>query len=403
MRAKLFLLNPFFENEQMLTDRPIKIAILGSRGIPNRYGGFEEFAEKLSFGLAKKGHDVWVYNSHNHPCRDKEWSGVKRVLCYDPEYLFGQAGQFTYDLNCINDSRRRNFDIILQLGYTSSSVWHFRLPSAAIIITNMDGLEWKRKKYNPLTRKFLKYAEKLAVKTSHHLVADNPAIKEYLAKTYNVSASYIPYGADIPNIAQKPPNTPDDIGIKINDRMIKLQPKAYYLLIARLQPDNHVEEIMQGVLQSGSKHPLLVIGNDSTRYGRYLKKKYRSKQLIFCGSIFKKEVLDKLRRGSKLYFHGHSAGGTNPSLLEAMAASANICAHDNPFNRAVLQNDASYFNSATDITGIINNSTENENNEKHIEANLIKIKEQYEWDIIFNKYEALFQEFTLAKHCHAAT
>ncbi len=387
----------------MLTDRPIKIAILGSRGIPNRYGGFEEFAEKLSLGLVGKGHDIWVYNSHNHPCQDKEWSGVKRVFCYDPEYLFGQAGQFIYDLNCINYSRRRNFDIILQLGYTSSSVWHFRLPSAAIIITNMDGLEWKRSKYSPLTRRFLKHTEKLAVKNSHHLIADNPKIKEYLEKTYNVQASYIPYGADIPNTEKNPSKTGETIDVQLNGKRIKLKNKEYFLVIARLQADNHIEEIIEGVLQSESKLPLLVVGNDSTRYGRYLKKKYSSAKIVFCGSIFEKGVLVKLRHASRLYFHGHSVGGTNPSLLEAMAASTNICAHDNPFNRAVLQNDASYFNSAADIAGIINNSTENENNEKHIEANLIKIKEQYEWDIIFNKYEALFQELTLAKHCHATT
>ncbi len=379
----------------MLSNQPIKIAILGSRGIPNRYGGFEEFAEKLSVGLAEKGHDLWVYNSHNHPFRDKKWRGVNRVLCYDPEHLVGQAGQFVYDLNCINDCRKRNFDILLQLGYTSSSIWHFRLPSSAIIITNMDGLEWKRKKYSKGTRSFLKFAEKLAVKSSDHLIADNPAIKDYLHKTYNVSASYIPYGADTPNIAQKPPNTPDDISIKINNRIIKLQSMAYYLLIARLQPDNHIEEIIQGVLKSGSKLPLLVVGNDSTRYGSYLKKKYDSKQLVFCGSIFKKEVLDQLRRGSKLYFHGHSVGGTNPSLLEAMAASANICAHDNPFNRAVLQNNALFFGNVQDIFDILNNLDTKSSCRKHVKTNLKLIKEQYSWDIICEEYDILFQKLMI--------
>ena len=376
----------------MAANKPIKIAIFGSRGIPNRYGGFEEFAEKLSVSLAGRGHDVWVYNSHNHPCKDQEWNGVKRVLCYDPEHLLGQAGQFIYDLNCINDCRKRNFDILLQLGYTSSSVWHFRLPPTAIIITNMDGLEWKRNKYSPLTRRFLKHAEKLAVKTSHHLIADNPAIKEYLAKTHKASASYIAYGANIPIITEKSSNTPEDIVINLNDRMIKLQPKAYYLLIARLQPDNHIEEIIQGVLQSGSKYPLLVIGNESTRYGRYLKKKYHSEQFVFSGSIFEKEVLDRLRQGSRIYFHGHSVGGTNPSLLEAMAASANICAHDNPFNWAVLQNNALYFTRTADISETIQNNEENMHFPERIKQNLNKIEEEYGWDFICKQHEMLFKK-----------
>ncbi len=139
---------------------PLKIAILGCRGIPNRYGGFEQFAEKLSVGLVEGGHQVWVYNSHNHPCRDALWRGVHRVLCYDPEYRLGQFGQFIYDWNCIRDSRRRGFDIILQLGNTSSSVWHRQLPRASVVVTNMDGLEWKRSKYNRPVQRFLKYAEK---------------------------------------------------------------------------------------------------------------------------------------------------------------------------------------------------------------------------------------------------
>src|SRR5678815_4853342 len=101
----------------------MKIAILGTRGIPNSYGGFEQFAEYLSLGLTNKGHHVTVYNSHNHTYQENSWNGVNIVHCYDPEYLIGTAGQFVYDLNCILDCRKKDFDIILQLGYTSSSVW----------------------------------------------------------------------------------------------------------------------------------------------------------------------------------------------------------------------------------------------------------------------------------------
>src|SRR5215212_11623109 len=113
----------------------MKIAILGTRGIPNSYGGFEQFAEYLSLGLIDKGHEVTVYNSHNHSYQEEIWNGVKIVHCYDPEYLIGTAGQFIYDLNCILDCRKKNFDIILQLGYTSSSLWLKLLDKNKFIVT----------------------------------------------------------------------------------------------------------------------------------------------------------------------------------------------------------------------------------------------------------------------------
>ncbi|MBD0285886.1 MAG: DUF1972 domain-containing protein, partial [Flavisolibacter sp.] len=94
------------------------IGIIGTRGIPNNYGGFEQCAEYLAAGLVKRGFRVSVYNSHNHPYQEKEWKGVNIIHCYDPEYKWGTAGQFVYDLNCIRDARKRSFDIILQLGYT---------------------------------------------------------------------------------------------------------------------------------------------------------------------------------------------------------------------------------------------------------------------------------------------
>src|SRR5690606_25316653 len=138
----------------------MKIAIVGARGIPNFYGGFEQFAEYLSLGLVQKGHDVTVYNSHTHPYQEPTWNGVKIIHCKDPEDKIGTAGQFIYDLNCIRDARKRDYDIILQLGYTSSSIWGWLMPRRkSIVTTNMDGLEWKRTKYSKKVQKFLLFAE----------------------------------------------------------------------------------------------------------------------------------------------------------------------------------------------------------------------------------------------------
>lgn len=124
----------------------MKIGIPGSRGIPNNYGGYEQFAVSLSTGLVQRGHDVTVYNSDQHPYKEKEWNGVTIVHCKNWEHKMGTAGQFLYDRNCIHDARKRNFDILLHLGYTSDSVWYRHWPKNMVNIVNMDDLEWKRSK-----------------------------------------------------------------------------------------------------------------------------------------------------------------------------------------------------------------------------------------------------------------
>lgn len=359
----------------------MKVGILGSRGIPNNYGGFEQMAEYLSLGLSELGVDVWVYNSHTHPYKEKTWKSVNLIHCYDPEDKMGTAGQFVYDFNCIVDSRRRNFDLLLQLGYTSSSVWHWLLPSSPVIITNMDGMEWKRSKYSPMVQKFLKYAENLAVKHSHYLVADSEAIADYLKEEYARDSFFIPYGAEIFN-------KPDESAL----RHFGLEKFGYYLLIARMQPDNHVEEIIKGVIGSDSKKPLIVVGNTGNDYGTRLRKTYEGEKIRFTGGMYDFETLNQLRYFSNLYFHGHSAGGTNPSLLEAMAASAAICAHNNVFNKAVLGEDALYFKDEKDITFLLHNITTGKpDHADFINNNLFKIKTKYSWKSVVRGYFDLFQ------------
>jgi len=361
----------------------MRIGILGTRGIPNHYGGFEEWAEYLSQGLVKRGCEVYVYNSHNHPYQEKKWNGVNIVHCYDPEYKIGTAGQFIYDLNCILDSRKRKLDVILQLGYTSSSIWGWLLPRRkAMVLTNMDGFEWNRKKFSKKVQKFLRQAEKLAVYFSDGLIADSPLIKEYYDEHYNKPVKYIPYGATLfsnENVS------------KI--KSLNLEPNKYNLLIARLEPENNIETIIQGVLKSRSSLPLLVIGNYEIPHGQYLYAKYYSeKQIRFLGGVYDIELLDNLRYYSNIYFHGHSVGGTNPSLLEAMASSAMICSHDNPYNKSVLGDNALFFKSADDIKGFLNNGASKDENVKFIEPNRQRVKDNFLLDDVIEKYYELFKE-----------
>jgi hypothetical protein len=178
----------------------MRVAILGTRGIPNYHGGFEQFAEYFAKFLVIQGHDAFVYNSSLHPYKKDNWNGVSIIHQADPEDKIGTVGQFIYDFNCIKDSRSRDFDVILQLGYTSSSIWNWLFPKSAKIVTNMDGLEWKRSKYSSKVQMFLKFAEKLAVNHSDALIADSIGIQSYLDKKYSVSSEYIAYGVLVENV-----------------------------------------------------------------------------------------------------------------------------------------------------------------------------------------------------------
>ncbi len=358
----------------------MKIAIIGTRGIPNNYGGFEQFAEYLSVGLADKGFEVFVYNPHNHILKESKFRGVNIIHCFDPEYLIGNSGQFLYDLNCIINSRKHDFDVILQLGYTSSSIWNRLMPKCSILVTNMDGIEWKRSKFSRKVQIFLKYAEKLAVKYSDYFISDSIGIQQYLKEEYQVESNYIPYGSE------KMGNPNLDILDKYNLRRYN-----YDIVVARMEPENNIEMILEGFMNSKKERDLVIVGSLQTDFGKYISKKYYNYKIKYLGFISGIENLNSLRYYSNLYFHGHSVGGTNPSLLEAMASNSLICAHDNIFNKSILNCDSFYFSSSEHVSKLIDGKKKTTDN-KFIRINLNKIKELYSWDKIINNYETFLKE-----------
>jgi len=364
----------------------LRIGILGTRGIPNHYGGFECFAEYLSQGLVERGHELYVYNSHNHPNQQSGWNNVKIVHCYDPEYRFGSFGQFWYDLNCIRDARKRNFDVLLFLGYTSSSVWGMLYPKKPVIIYNMDGFEWKRTKYSRPIQRFLKYAEKLAVRYSDFIVADSKHVQEYISDKYKLKPAYIAYGADIFE-------EPDESLIW----PFHLTDRSYNMVMARMEPENNIEMVLNGYHNSEAAHDMIIVGSTQNKFGTYLKNKYAGDGRIrFLGAIFDRQVINNLIYHSNLYFHGHSVGGTNPSLLEAMGSKALIVAMDNVFNRSVLSSNAFYFTTPAEVTDYANLLTRNELHQSMIESNARTIREKYNWPGIVDAYEKFFLD------CHSS-
>ena len=361
----------------------MKIAIIGTRGIPNNYGGFEQFAEYLSVGLVNKGHEVFVYNSHNHPYKKNIWNGVNIIHCYDPEYLIGTPGQFIYDLNCIVNCRKYDVDIILQLGYTSSSIWNRLMSKKSILVTNMDGIEWKRSKFSPKVQRFLKYAEGLAVKYSNYFISDSIGIQQYLKKEYKVESTYIPYGAEIMGV----PNF--DILKEYNLKLYN-----YDIVISRMEPENNIEIIIEGYLDSKKERDLVIIGSLETKFGKYISEKYNDNSIKYLGFVSGLDALNSLRYFSNLYFHGHSVGGTNPSLLEAMASNSLICAHDNIFNKSILENDAFYFKNIVQVSALIDAKIKNKENEL-VNSNQVKIKNFYSWGKIVDDYNRFFKMISL--------
>jgi hypothetical protein len=173
----------------------VKIAVLGSRGIPNRYGGFEEMAAQVGPLWVQAGHEVVVYTVSDHPERRLSLDGVRIKHIFNPEKYLGLAGQFIYDFLCIIDARREGFDVYLQLGYTTSGIWSFLWPKKKTL-TNMDGLEHQRAKYKGPLSIFLRWSEKRAVKGSKLLIADNPEIANYLTH-YGKLIRTIAYGSAV--------------------------------------------------------------------------------------------------------------------------------------------------------------------------------------------------------------
>ncbi|HMT30330.1 MAG TPA: DUF1972 domain-containing protein [Bacteroidia bacterium] len=366
----------------------MKIAIAGTRGVPNNYGGFEQCAEFLSVQLAGRGHEVTVYSTHYHPYQKKEFNGVTVHHCYNPEQKIGTPGNFIYDYLCMKHAVKNKFDVLLVLGYTTASVFYPLINfGSTVLITNMDGLEWKRDKWNPVVKKLAKWFEKLGAVYSPYLVSDNEKIREYFYKTYNRDSTYIAYGC-------LPFTEPDQQVLSTYG----VEKNSYGILIARMEAENNIEMILKGFSASDEQIKLLVVGNPVTPYGKRMVEQFQNdKRIVFTGGIYNLNHLNNLRYYSKYYFHGHSVGGTNPSLLEAMASSAFIIAHGNEFNKAILNEDGQFFNDPDSLKQLLNTQLPDDSiRVKSIQNNLQKVKNIYNWENITNLYENLFRQ--VSKH-----
>lgn len=364
----------------------MKIAILGTRGIPNAYGGFEQFAEYISHGLADIDHEVTVYNPHFYKPELKKIGKVNIVHIYCPEHSIGASAHYIYDFLSLKHAVKNDFDIIYEAGYATASLSYLlkRKGRKPYIVTNMDGIEWKREKWNSFTKLFIKYCEGLAVLRSDYLVADNEGIKSYLDNKYDIDSKFIPYGADIAQNFDN--NVLRDLNIETN---------KFLLIIARIEPENNIGMMMSAYEKAQVAYPLIIVGNHTGRYAKELESKFSHNENIrFVGGVYDKAKLDALRKSALCYIHGHKVGGTNPSLLEAMAADAYILAYENLFNGSVLNSNASFFKNEYELAALLRavEKDRTANETLYRENNRNVILQKYSWKNIIQQYDIFFKE-----------
>jgi glycosyltransferase involved in cell wall biosynthesis len=309
------------------------IAIAGIVGVPGCYGGFETLAENL----------LDFHHRQNLPeqmvvyCSSKAYEAPRLETFKGAELRYialsaNGVASIPYDILTLFDAARRGTDKILLLGVSGAiAIPLLRLFSKCEITTNIDGIEWKRAKWRGIAKAFLKFSEKVAVRYSHKVIADNQAIADYVAEEYGAQCDVIAYGGDHAKLAQADTSVSDQL------------PAQYALSLCRIEPENNVNMILRSWKDDGL--PLVFVGNwDNSDFGRTLKAEFKDHPNIhLVDPVYDAAQLRGIRDQATVYIHGHSAGGTNPSLVEMMHFTIPVLAFDCSYNRHSTQGQAAYF------------------------------------------------------------
>lgn len=315
-----------------------KVSIVGTVGIPACYGGFESLVENLTLNVSNDVEYTVFCSSKSYPERLHKHNEAS--LSYIPLKANG-VQSIPYDIVSLIKCLQSTPDVVVILGVSGCMFLPiFRLFSRSRVITNIDGLEWKRDKWGKLTRSFLKWSESLAIKYSDVVITDNQAISDYVKQKYNMDSVTIAYGGDH----------------ALRDIQVPETEEPYSLALCRIEPENNVELILEAF--SKSDRCLKFVGNwGANDYGRRLKMKYNDfNNIELIDPIYDLDELYKLRVNCELYLHGHSAGGTNPSLVEMMHFGVPIFAFDCSFNRYSTNNRAEYFNDVHSLEKLLKSS-----------------------------------------------
>jgi glycosyltransferase involved in cell wall biosynthesis len=358
----------------------VRIALIGTRGVPARYGGFETCVEEVGRRLAAKGHRITVY------CRaaagdPRPVSHLGMRLVHLPAVRHKALETLSHTALSVRHARRERPDVAFVFNAGNAPLLPVLKSAGIPVATHVDGLEWKRDKWRGIGAVYYRRAESLSVRWSDSLIADSRGIQDYYLDRFGIETEYIPYGAPILPECEF-------------DRLpaLGLEPGEYHLVVARFEPENNVHLAVDGYLRSSAEYPLVVVG--SAPYADAYRARIEavaagSPRVHFVGSLWDQQQLDQLYAGALTYIHGHSVGGTNPSLLRAMGAGAATSAYDVSFNREVLGSYGRYFGTAAELAALCDAAEADPGGTAVRGRKQIDSLDRYNWDAVADSYHEL--------------
>ena len=365
-------------NEQ---DGRLSIAMVGTRGVPARYGGFETAVEEIGARLADRGHAVRVYcRSGNGEHEASEHRGMRLVT--RPALRHRALETLSHTGLSVAHLVRHRTDVAFVFNAANAPFLPLLRAARIPVATHVDGLEWQRAKWGPAGRRYYRGAEAASVSLSDALVADAQGIADYYRDEFGATTRLLAYGA--PRDVAPAPERLEELG---------LEPQGYHLVVARFEPENHVLEIVRGYVSSEAALPLVVVGSApyAASYTQAVERAAGGDPRVrLLGGMWDQSLLDALYANARSYLHGHSVGGTNPSLLRALGAGTPTIAYDVSFNREVLGAAGLYFAGADDLpSGLREAEAEDHAGRAERVRALLARATDYSWDDVALGYERL--------------
>jgi glycosyltransferase involved in cell wall biosynthesis len=360
--------------------RPLRIALVGTRGVPARYGGFETCVEEVGSRLAERGHEVVVYCRRLHSDRSDEPDSYRGMtLIHHGAMKKRSLETMSHTALSVQHLVRHRTDAAVVFNAANAPFLPALRAARIPVATHVDGLEWKRDKWGAGGRRYYLMAERLAVRWSDALIADAVGIQAYYLDKFAKPTDLITYGAPILDHAG-------------DDRLVELglTSGGYHLVVARFEPENHVDRIVDGYTASSAELPLVVVG--SAPYADAYTERVHSLadgRVTFLGGVWDQGLLDQLYANAFTYLHGHSVGGTNPSLLRALGASAPTIAYDVNFNKEVLGGAGRYFTDTAEVRVLVEESERDIEGTIELGAQARLRANKYDWDEVTDRYEEL--------------
>ena len=363
----------------------LKLAVIGTVGLPAQYGGWETLSEQLVTYLDRE-YDISVYcSSMAYASRPDKYRNAR--LVYLPLKANG-VQSIPYDIVSMLHAYRKN-DLLVILGVSGCiALPLLKLITKKKIVVNIDGYEWKRAKWSPLAKKFLKFSEAVAVKYADAVVTDNKVLQDYVRSEYGRESTLIAYGGD---------QAKTSVLAESDLQRYPFLSEPYAFSVCRIEPENNIHIIVEAFSRSGL--PLVIVGNwKQSEYGKALQDKYSTAQhLHLLDPIYNGDELSPLRSNATLYIHGHSAGGTNPSLVEAMWLSLPVIAFDVSFNRASTEDCAKFFSSSEALVDCATRLFANEAERAELSKQMHEIAvRRYRWEGVSAQYDTLFKQLLSA-------